>query len=596
MNNKKDFYFTLFLFALAFGLRLLYTFSLEKKYFFAQHPASDVVYYQNWAKEIAYGDWVGEGALKGLPLYPYFLALVYRLALGNWFIVRLVHLVLGSINVLLLFNLTRKIFPRKVSYPTGILMATNLLLIFYDWLMMPVPLLIFIGLVILNSLQTLKPNSPPRQWFFLGIMVGLGILGDGKFLIFLFFLAIYFFLKKKEQSVTRNTNIFLPLIAGIILIVSCVSLRNRMAGGEWTFISSHSGINFYIGNNPKASGIFENPNFIRPDHYGIEEDQRIVAEKILNKKLTYTQASHFWQQQSFNFIRNHPWDYLKLLAKKIYSFVTEQEAAYEIDYLLQQEVRQRWDMNPLSLIFPLSLFGLILVIRRRENVQPINFLLASQLIFTLLFFLLDRHRASILPLFIIYETYALVWLAEQLQRRDYPKFIVGAGIVILGIILLKPQPLAPDMIKFLKLSKAGPIYDEQREFKKAQENYAQALQLRPADANTLYNLGTSLSLEDHYTDAIPIFHRALALNPYDINTQYNLAYSYEQTGQTQQAIVEYRKAIDLDALCLAAYFRLAEIYKSLGNCPEANQYYLQIPKKNPRYRAEAARYIRECTP
>ena len=36
--------------------------------------------YHNWAGQIAAGDWVGHGVFYQAPLYPYFLAVIYKIA------------------------------------------------------------------------------------------------------------------------------------------------------------------------------------------------------------------------------------------------------------------------------------------------------------------------------------------------------------------------------------------------------------------------------------------------------------------------------------------------------------------------------------
>ena len=90
--------------------------------------------------------------------------------------------------------------------------------------------------------------------------------------------------------------------------------------------------------------------------------------------------------------------------------------------LLQRDWKRYLDINPFPLVFPLASMGVVLARRDRpigsgvaargslqgrnlwlrgeEETDYMNNKVLSQLIFTLIFFLTDRHRATI-PLFLI---------------------------------------------------------------------------------------------------------------------------------------------------------------------------------------------------
>ena len=65
-QTKKEYLILAFIFILAFGLRLGYLFFLKGHYFFYDHPSADVAYYQDWAKYIASGHWLGNRDFQGL--------------------------------------------------------------------------------------------------------------------------------------------------------------------------------------------------------------------------------------------------------------------------------------------------------------------------------------------------------------------------------------------------------------------------------------------------------------------------------------------------------------------------------------------------
>src|SRR6266700_3833284 len=74
----------------AFGVRLLYLWQIRDAPFFDLR-IGDAQAYHEWAKRIAAGDWLGQGVFYQAPLYPYFLAIVYRIFGDSILPVRLVQ-------------------------------------------------------------------------------------------------------------------------------------------------------------------------------------------------------------------------------------------------------------------------------------------------------------------------------------------------------------------------------------------------------------------------------------------------------------------------------------------------------------------------
>ena len=159
-QSKKNILDGIFIFILALTLRLSYLFFLQHDNIFYGHPASDVLYYQEWAKDIASGNWLGSKVFWGMPLYPYCLAALYRLALGNLFLIHLAHLILGSLNCVLVYVIARSIFCRRIALIAAIFTAANFMMIYYDGLLMPVVLIITLSLLIVWILLKLNQDSP----------------------------------------------------------------------------------------------------------------------------------------------------------------------------------------------------------------------------------------------------------------------------------------------------------------------------------------------------------------------------------------------------------------------------------------------------
>lgn len=595
-TNKKNSEILLIagIFVLAFALRLAYLFFLQKNYFFYDYPSDDVAYYQTWADQIRTGGWLGQSVFSGMPLYPYFLAVLKGLTLNHEFLIRLAHLALGSFNCILVYALAKKIFSGKTAVIASVLTAADFTLIYYDWLMMPVTLLICLSLIILIGLSEYTEATGWRKWLILGVFFGLGTLGDGKFLIFLVFLFFYYlWIYKKQIRFFAKT--FLPLCIGTCAVLLSVGLRNWAVSGDFIWLSAHSGINFYIGNNPKATGFFENPSFIRPTHEGHALDPQIIAEAELKKRLSPREVSDFWKEKAVSFMTHTPLQYAQLLGKKFRHFWTDIENAYDLDLLFQRTWKHTLSINPFWMIVPLALLGALLGFRTSRKTVFLDFMILSQLIFTLLFFLINRHRATVLPFFIIFEAFFIVWAFEQIKAKNYQAILPPVVIIIVLLWVLRPVGISAKTLEFLRATKTGFVLADRKEHFKAQENYLRALQLQPFDTNTLYNLGNSYAAQNNFSKAVEFYERGLSVDPLNTDIIYNLAFAFEQSHADSRAKAAYMRVIELQPQSLDARLRLAGILRSENNCAEAIRQYEFIKKAAPQLKSQIDPLIKNCT-
>lgn len=570
-ETKKGRLPLLLLFLLALALRIAYAIFLKENYLFYDYPSDDVLYYRQWAQEIASGNWIGKRVFYGMPLYPYFLAILERISFGHFLIVRLAHFILGSMNVVLVYCFTERAFSRKAAYLASFLAATNFVLIYYDWLMVPVTLIIFIGLVIVLALLNLNLASRKGHWFALGLVFGFGMLADGKFAIVLVLVLAYLMhihLNLIPQLLRRA---LLPLAAGVLLVLSVVAVRNRVVGGDWVLVSAHGGINFYIGNNPEANGAFVNPAFLRPSHYGHEEDPRIIAQQILNKELTPAQVSQYWFLRGLSYVSGSPLQFIKLLGRKFYLFFTDSNVADDLDLLLQTAFKTKLNINSFRIIIPFAILGAIIVFRRRRETFILSVFIVGQLLFSLAFFVITRHRVTILPFAVIYEAVGILWLGDQIRLKNYGKAISVSLALILLFFLFQPVSVRPNEIDYLRYTKAGSVYSEQKKYRKAEEQFLKALELAPAQPSVLYNLGLLYLNDGRYVQAQKYFEKAVAIRPYEANAVYNLALSYERTGDWMRAISSYQRVLQLQPGSKDARDQLGKIYYLQGRMREAEQ-------------------------
>lgn len=594
MNDRsQERNFIIFLFIFALALRVGYWLYLQHNYFFYANPGEDVMYYKNWAKAIVFGEGNSAESFSGMPLFPYYLAVLFRLTLGHWAAVNFFNLVLGSLNCVLVYVLAKKLFSIRTALIAGLLAATNFILIYYDWLMMPITLLITLTLAILIALSGDGPVTK-KNWFILGIFLGLASLGDGKFLVFTALMASYFIWRKFHFAVNKTLNAILPLALGLLLIIGGVTVRNRIVGGEWVFITSQSGLSLFVGNNPEATGAYEHPGFLRPSHEGQDLDQRLFVEQTVGHPVSQKDVSNFYRQKAISFITTQPLDYLKLLGKKLDLFAGDHEQSQAIDLILQRDYKRMLDWNSYRLIFPLAVLGIFVCLLKKKNTSLAIMMVAAQLIFSLIYFVTTRHRASILPVMLIFEAYSLNWLAEKIHFRQYRVLAASLLSILVFLLCAPPRSIDAQTFAFLNYSKAGSAYDAKKDYQKASQAYLAALNLQPHDANNLYNLGTAYVNLKEYAKAEALFLKALQITPFNVDVLFNLGYVYEQTGESEKALKTYSQVLGYAPDSLDAHFRIANLYQGKGQCNEAKPHFDAIIRINPILKPEIDKISNTC--
>src|SRR5262245_37458863 len=100
-------------FLLAFSLRLVHVWQIRRSPFF-DVLLGDAHGYDEWARRIAAGEWIGRDVFYQAPLYPYFLGSVYRLIGHNLFAVRLIQAAIGAASCMLLALAGQQFFSSRV--------------------------------------------------------------------------------------------------------------------------------------------------------------------------------------------------------------------------------------------------------------------------------------------------------------------------------------------------------------------------------------------------------------------------------------------------------------------------------------------------
>src|SRR5262245_8397845 len=170
------------IFAVAFAVRLLNLWQIRHSPYFTA-LMGDARGYDEWAQQIANGDWVGHDVFYQAPLYPYFLGILYRVAGRSLVMVRVCQAVIGSLACVLLGLAGWRLFSKRTGLIAGLILALYAPAVFFDGLIQKSVLDVFfvclmLWLVASVTTQNADPGiRKPRSfrkapWFWLGVAVG----------------------------------------------------------------------------------------------------------------------------------------------------------------------------------------------------------------------------------------------------------------------------------------------------------------------------------------------------------------------------------------------------------------------------------------
>src|SRR5262245_43356785 len=191
--------------------------------------------YDEWAKRIAGGDWIGRDVFYQAPLYPYFLASIYSVAGHSTILVRIVQAVIGSCSCVLVADGARRLFSMRAGVLAGVMLAIYAPAIFFDALLQKSTLDVFFVCLMLWLIVEVQS---PAQFLVLGLAVGALSLTRENAIVFL---AVILYWAVLRYGV-RPAAFF---ILGAALAVLPVIVRNSMVGGGFYLTTSQFGTNFF---------------------------------------------------------------------------------------------------------------------------------------------------------------------------------------------------------------------------------------------------------------------------------------------------------------------------------------------------------------
>lgn len=582
--SKSGFLSCLIIFAAALIVRLLFLEQIASIPYF-DNPIIDPKQYDDFARSL-----LEEGTLRSrifyqAPLYSYFLAAIYAVFGDARIWPHIIHIILGASNVLWIYLLAGKMFSSRVALLSASITAVYGTFIFYEGDFYRENLLVSLYLWTAMALYWAAYPGAGRavlylagKWLLVGALFGLCVITRENSLVLLP-VVLYAALYLMKGGIKKKTVSIACVAVSLFFFLFLVARMNYDAEGKWTIFSSQGGLNFYLGNNPEM----DRTSTLQP---GIEWE-KITSLPLHEAGISKSfENSDWFYRKAFKFILKHPFQWTKIMFKKVYLFWAGYEMMPNEDLALYRRESGIlkvliWRLEgfgfPFGIISPLAILGMFFIIKHREKTRmPLLWLILLYMASIVLYHVRARYRLPVVPFFIILSAHGLIQLVGLAKNSEKgPFFRALAGLAIFAVLVNFPFYDFSYAEKFPSNYNIAKIYHQQKKHKKALSAYKRALK------DGLHLAETHNDLAMLYQDigrnrlAVKKLKESIALFPDFDKMRVTLGKIYRGMGLLKNAGREYEQALGINKYNSEAFLEMAELLEKKDPA-RAKEYYHRV--------------------
>jgi len=528
--------------------------------------------YHGWAVAWLAGTWPPPEALSRPPLYPVFLGAVYALVGPHPITALVVQALLGAAVCALAYGIARDLFPdASVALLAAALCAVTGTLVYFDAQLLSASLDVFLSTLALWLLLRAGRRGGLAAWAAAGAALGLAIANRGAVLLWIPLVLLWMHAAgppaaslaraRRPGRLGASAALLLPIAA----ILAPIALHNarwdegserpvparelpaRLASGRFVLLATNTGINLTLGNLPELRDV---NRIDHPDHMAVYD--RIRTEPERNGVASFSAANAFLVRATLRYVAAHPAAWLGLLATKVGELLRGAEIPRNANLYADRE--DSWVLSallwnhglavPAGVLIPFGLVGIALARRDPRRHLLVLGALALQGVFVVAFFVTDRYRLPMLPLFAIYAAAALVEIARRARAGGVRAAAGPAGVAALLLVLCNlgngPMNAARGYSEYNDLAVA---LVERGDLPGAEAAWQHALAHNSRHVGSLVGLCKVRLDQSRAAEALEPCRNAAALAPESAVAHQELGLALEALGRRDEAVAAFRRAL-----------------------------------------------------
>jgi tetratricopeptide (TPR) repeat protein len=490
------------------------------------------------------------------------------------------------VSCLLLYDTTRRIFGERPAIFASFGFALTGILVFYTGTLLYVEITVLLSLLFLWLI--LVADRRIWLWVAAGVCFGLLVICRPELLLPLPFLIFWLWRKPlvHRSSFTVHRYDLAAMTVVALAVIAIVPIRNYIVARDPVPFTAHSGINFYYGNNPSADGTWQPTAELERGTGFSHEQLKRVSRTIDGRQVRWSEASAYWFGKGLHFITTRPLAWLKLLGRKFVLFFSSYEVPndYYPETARAASLPLRLAFVNFGLVLGLALLGAVWAWPKRAQALPVYLFVAAYLVSALLFYVLSRLRAPVLPFLLMFAGYGLSKLIEVLKQRRAMRAALAFAAGFAVYLGSGFAPVNRQSYSAQAWTQTGNIYLDQRKVGPAIQAFRRALKIQPFAHATRYSLLIALTgsgrteeaeaelsqlkrsaasssdgralirlasarvaiARGDFAQAAAFYRSALAENPDDAEANYMLGLVYISMDSLVQAREQLARAVALD--------------------------------------------------
>jgi len=585
------------IFLTALAVRLLHVWQLRASPFF-DVLMGDSRGYDEWARRIAGGEWIGHDVFYQAPLYPYVLGVIYATAGRHLLLVRGVQAVIGSASCALLGAAAARLFSPRAGIVAGLMLALYAPAIFFDALIQKSVLDVFfvcLALWLIAATIDAPQTARPRRWLGLGLTMGALALTRENALVFIAVILAWALSPNPQSAINPQSTIRTPqpirnpqsairnlavrrtaraafFAAGLAVVLAPVAARNAYVGGGFYITTSQFGPNFYIGNNPQSDGTYQSLRFGRGAPEYERQDATELAERAMGRSLAPGEVSTYWVDRAMDFITSQPGAWARLMARKTALLWN----ATEMLDTESQEAHAEWSLplrvlavvGHFGILVPLAVLGIVVTWPMRRRIWIVYALTLAYAASVVFFYVFARYRYPLVPMLILFAAAGVVEISGLAHAFRAAPAAVGRpegrryqrppadsvysvsrepirvfSVVIAAALFCNWPLLSTTLMRAVTETNLAVALQAEGRLDDATSHYERAIGLQPDYAPAYNNLGTALRAKGRLAEAAAAYRHAIALRGEYPEAHYNLANVLTDEGKAAEAAEHFRVAL-----------------------------------------------------